>query len=96
MSEPYIECESFCGGEQKLYRFSNGYGASVVRDWASFGSEKGLWELAVIKYPKPDSDEFILVYDTPITDDVLGSQSVDDIEKLLQRIEKLGQEEQEG
>lgn len=59
-------------GEQKVYRFPNGYGASVVRHRHSYGGATGHWELAVIRFPGAASDEFDLVYDTPITDDVIG------------------------
>ena len=55
---------------QYLFRFDNGYGASVVKHHGSYGSYADLWELAVIHFD--DHAEWHLTYDTPITDDVEG------------------------
>lgn len=52
-------------GVQRIYTFENGYKASVVKHKYSYGGDKGLWELAVLFNDA-------LVYDTPVTDDVLG------------------------
>ena len=57
----------------------NGYGASVIRHRGSYGFERGLYELAVIK----DGD---ICYDTPITDDVLGYLTEDDVVDTVKRI----------
>jgi hypothetical protein len=75
-------------GVQKLYRFDNGYGASVVRHGFSYGGTEGLWELAVIQY-RNESEDFFLVYDTPITSDVIGDLTEDDVDDLLNKIEDL-------
>lgn len=76
-------------GTQKLYRFDNGYGASVVRHGFSYGSTKGLWLLAVIRF-KDDSDHFWIEYETPITSDVIGHLTEDDVDDILNKIEALG------
>lgn len=70
------------GGEQHLYRFGNGYGASVVRGPYSYGGDNGLFELAVITF---DGDEWELTYETPITGDVLGHLTVAEVAELLVR-----------
>ena len=76
-------------GEQRLYRFDNGYGASVVRFTllgglaGSYGADQGLWELAVLGV---DGN---LVYDTGITDDVEGWLTEDDVEAYLREIAAL-------
>lgn len=85
MQEPIIT-RSLHGGEQKLYQFANGYGASVVRHAYSYGSSSGGWELAVVYWANGD---FHLTYDTPVTDDVIGGLAVDDVEALLDEIERL-------
>ena len=33
---------------QKIYKFPNGYGASVIKGPYSYGGPDGLWELAVL------------------------------------------------
>ena len=75
------------GAVQKLYRFANSYGASVVKGEHTYGGDEGLWELAVIKF-KTDGD-FVLDYSTPITEDVEGHLTDDAVEELLDKIEAL-------
>lgn len=60
------------GGIQLILRFDNGYGASLLCNEISYGNEDDLWKLAVIHFKSTDPDDYELVYDTPITDDVLG------------------------
>jgi hypothetical protein len=74
------------GGVKREYRFQNGYGASVVCHEYSYGGRDGLWELAVLKY---DGDKPALCYDTPITSDVVGYLSDDEVDALLDQIEAL-------
>ena len=71
--------------------FDNGYGVSVVRfttyfGAGSYGSEEGLYEVAVIKGTE---DDWNITYDTPITDDVLGHLSEEEVEVLLYEVENL-------
>jgi hypothetical protein len=74
--------------------FDNGYGVSVVRFTftspfgfgGSYGSEEGLYEVAVIKGTE---DDWNICYDTPITDDVLGHLSEEEVEVLLYEVENL-------
>lgn len=53
-------------GVFRRYRFDNGYMASVVSHAGSYGGDQGLWELAVMTH------DGTIVYDTPVTADVLG------------------------
>lgn len=78
--EPF-ETKTHMGGTQRVYRFENGYGASVVNHAYSYGTE-----LAVLKW---DGNKFELTYDTPITSDVIGHLSESDVEELLERISSL-------
>ena len=76
-------------GIQKIYRFPNGFGASVVKSEYSYGGNENLWELAVITFDGDDSEKFELTYETPITNDVIGSLTDDEVEEKLAEISQL-------
>lgn len=80
-------------GTQKVYRFDNGYGASVVRfnhmGAHNYGGESGLWEMAVVKFKGDGANDWDITYDTPITDDVLGWLDDDEVEAKLAEIRDL-------
>lgn len=89
MYTPILEKERN-GGVQKLFKFENGYGASVVSHEFSYGGDKGFWELAVILiYENQGKLSWKLVYDTPITEDVLGWLTWEEVEETLKQIEEL-------
>lgn len=86
-------------GQQRIYRFDNGYGASAVRftfntghiglsglTVGSYGADQGLWELAVIRFT---GDEWDITYDTPITDDVIGWLGEEQVQDYLRQIRDL-------
>ena len=73
-------------GVQALVFFDNGYGASVIRGFGSYGVNDALYELAVVKV---EDDSWYLCYDSGITDDVIGHLSEEQITNLLQKIEAL-------
>lgn len=68
---------------QKIYKFDNGYGASVVCIPGSYGASNGLFEVAVL-----DSDGSI-TYDTPISGDVVGWCDFAEVADLLNKIKEL-------
>lgn len=72
----------FDRGEQWIFSFKNGYGASVITGGIAYCNEVQPYELAVLK----DDD---LCYDTPITDDVIGYLTSNEVYELLDRIEQL-------
>ena len=74
-------------GYQYLFKFPNGHGASVVKHRGSYGSDEDLWELAVVGFV--DNGRWGLDYTTPITDDVLGWLTDDDVRNYLKQIEEL-------
>lgn len=65
------------------FKFENGYGASVIKHYGSYGYENNLFELAVL-----DSNDD-LCYDTPLTDDVIGNLTNDEVLELLEKIKNL-------
>ena len=78
--------------EQAVFLFPNGYGASVVRGDYTYGGSEGRYELAVIQWerePEWENPDWWLVYDTPITEDVLGWLFPEDVGKLLDDIAEL-------
>ena len=75
------------GGIQYLFKADNGYGASIVKHDYSYGGNNGLYELAVIKYES--DEEWHLCYDTPITSDVLGHLTEEEVNSTLEEIAKL-------
>ena len=78
----FNKLDSFYNGVQARVIFENGYGASVVKHDFSYGGKDGLYELAVIK----DDD---LCYTTPVTTDVEGYLSEEDVTELLKQIQEL-------
>jgi hypothetical protein len=74
-------------GRQLIYRYDNGYGASVVQHQFSYGWREGLWELAVIKFD--GAGDWELCYSTPITSDVVGWLTDSEVDSLLGQIEAL-------
>lgn len=71
-------------GTQVLHRFENGFGASVISD--GYGKERGQFEIAVVEW---DGDNYELTYQTPITSDVLGHLTADEVQETLDAIEAL-------
>ncbi len=79
----FNEHPNHLGGVQARISFENGYGASVVCTPYTYGGDKGLYELAVL------DSEGHLTYSTPVTNDVEGYLSEDDVTNLLEQIQKL-------
>ena len=69
-------------GYQKFVEFDNGYTASVVSNDASYGSDRGLFEIAILYKDN-------IVYDTGLTEDVIGFLDFQDVADTLKKIEQL-------
>lgn len=69
-------------GVQHTYTFANGYSASVIQGPYSYGGPAGLWEVAVLRDGHLD-------YSTPVTDDVIGHCTDDEVGKILALIAAL-------
>ena len=70
-------------GKQCIVQYPNGYGASIVQSQYTYGGDRGLYELAVF------GKDGNITYETPITDDVLGYLTEQDIEETLIKIKNL-------
>lgn len=79
--------EEYLGGPHKVYKFPNNYGASVVKHKYSYGGKDGLWEIAVICFV--DGNEWDIDYSTPITSDVLGYLTDEEVCETLEKIKNL-------
>jgi hypothetical protein len=73
---------TYADGVHAMVTFDNGYGASIVKTDRSYGGKEGLYELAVLF-------DGLISYDTPITNDVIGFLTEDEVTELLQKIEAL-------
>jgi len=68
---------------QKIYRFDNGYGASVVSGPHTYGGKDGLFEVAVL------DNNGEITYNTPVTGDVVGFLDFADVADVLNKIKAL-------
>lgn len=79
----YNGFEMFGDSFNHRFKFKNGYGASVIKHYGSYGYEEDLFELAVL-----DSNDH-LCYNTSLTDDVIGYLTNDEVLELLEQIKNL-------
>lgn len=85
-----VETNCIMNGAQYIFRFPNGFGASVVKHDFSYGHEDDLWDLAVIKFDPEDADtEWELWYDAPIREGVEGYLTDEMVRDLLGKIKGL-------
>lgn len=80
------------GGEMYRIFFQNGYGASIVKFrtspgfGGSYGVEQGLYELAVLKGSR---EGWSLTYETPITNDVIGHLTPEEVGEYINQVQSL-------
>ena len=75
-------------GRMVRYRFPNGYGASVIEGEDSYGLE-----LAVLEFS--ESEYGCITMLTEITDDVIGFIEDEELDEILERISRLGEDGKE-
>lgn len=75
-------------GEYAYHMYPNHYGVSIVRGPYTYGGDKGLYELAVIKMT-PEMKVSELCYDTPITGDVIGNLTPEEITDIMKQVSEL-------
>lgn len=71
-----------CGGVRAVHTFPNGFGVSVINASFSYGGREGLYEVAILFKGS-------LTYDTPLTDDVIGNLTTDEVGEYLVKVEAL-------
>lgn len=71
---------SFTDGHARFH-FDNGYGISVITGGMSY-TTSGTYEIAVLKDGR-------ICYDTPITNDVIGHLSPDEVTEIMLKIQNL-------
>lgn len=69
------------------FKFENGYGASVIKHYGSYGYQEDEFELAVLKFDEDGTES--LCYNTPITDNVIGWLTNDEVLETLNKIKNL-------
>lgn len=72
----------FTVGSQALMTFENGYGVSVINGDGAYVSSPDEWEVAVMHNGR-------VCCSTPITDDVLGHLTVDEVNEVMQKVQEL-------
>ena len=85
-------------GDQRIYRFPNGYGASVIRFTmhvpglgnvpGSSGADAGLWELCLLKFHGSDNLDFSVVYEEGFND-AIGHLTVEGVQFILAQIKSI-------
>lgn len=79
----YIVEQNDLGYPQTIYKFPNGYGASVIKfNYVYFGIE-----IAVLRFDK--NGKWDIDYSTPITNDVIGGLDEESRDSVLQQIFEL-------
>ena len=71
------------GGKWAILTLDNGYGISVVNGPLFYCNETS-FEVAILKNEQ-------ITYDTPLTNDVLGYQTQEDINNILKELESYAQ-----
>ena len=72
------------GGMQYVFHFPNGYGASVIKFFGSYGYEDDLWELALLK--ETPEGKWELEYTELVGFDALGHLTDEKVNEYLKRI----------
>ena len=78
-----FKTHSFHNGVISRLYFNNGYGVSVVKHEYSYGGKEGFFELAIL------NSNGELVYDTPITNDVLGWLTDERVSEIMKEVQLL-------
>ena len=75
--------DRYTNGIRARLFFPNGYGVSVISNNYSYGGREGLYETGVLDTAGD------LCYSTPVTDDVIGWLSEDDVSRVMKEVQEL-------
>jgi len=103
MSEAEIVLAGFgLTGDQRIYRFPNGFGASLVQMCMVRTNGKNevysgihpvtkelLWEIGVVRFNSDDDTDFTLTFETSVADDVIKYVTASKAELILRKIKEL-------
>lgn len=73
-----------CGLYFNRIAFDNGYAVSIVSHAHSYGGNDGLFEIAVL-----NAEDDRIIYDTPITNDVLGHLDFAEVAEAVAKVKAL-------
>ena len=75
-----FESRGYKDGQQARLQFENGFGVSVITGFGSYSNEDSPYELAVLW-------EDQLCYSTPITNDVMGYLTSEEVTEIMKQIQ---------
>jgi len=81
-----VDLNAINHGMGVVFRFDNEYGISLVCHSFSYGNKNDEFEIAVIKFNSKDDEDWGIVYNTEITNDVLGYVAKGDVIEILQKV----------
>lgn len=67
--------------------FNNGYAMDIALHDGSYGQQDGLFEIAIMTHTDCTLED--ITYDTPITSDILGWQSIEDCAECARSVRAL-------
>ena len=82
-----LEHEIF-NGVQEIYRFPNGYGASVVKHDFSYGHQWNMWEMGLLKFNN-EGEKRLMTHSPYFEDTVIGYLDDAEVLKLLNWIKNI-------
>ena len=86
--KPLLKFETDDMGVAAHHIFDNHYGVSVIKGPYTYGGREGLYELAVL-IMTPDMKYSELCYNTPITNDVMGHLTPEDVTRIMKQVSEL-------
>ena len=78
----------YVGGVQRIYRFKNGYGLSLINGPLAHAYPFA-WEAAVLEDVSEDGNNFELTYDSPLTDDIIVFSSDEEANAFIRRAKRV-------